>query len=88
MLPVAVSMAVCVDVTAEAVALNPMLEDPDDTVTDAGTLTALLLLFRFTVKPPLDALCVSFTVQASVPAPVSEPLEQKSVLSWACELCP
>lgn len=86
--PVAVSMAVCVEVTAEAVALNPMLVEPDDTVTDAGTVTALLLLLRFTAKPPLPALCVNLTVQASVTAPVSDPLEQESVLSWACELCP
>jgi hypothetical protein len=49
-------------------------------VTDAGTVTALLLLFRFTVWPPLFAAAVRVTVQASVVAPVSELLLQETAL--------
>jgi len=70
---VAVSVAVCVVLTADAVALNPALDAPTGTVTDAGTVTAPLLLARFT-SIALAAAPVSVTVHASVPAPVSDAL--------------
>jgi hypothetical protein len=54
--------------------------DPAATVTEAGTMTAVLLLARFTVKPPLAAAALSVTVQPSVPAPVIGPLLQLSPL--------
>ena len=52
----AATVAVCALVTAEAVAANVVLDDPEETVTDAGTLSAVLLLFRFITRLPLAAL--------------------------------
>jgi hypothetical protein len=48
-----------------------------------GTVTAELLLDRFTISPPLGAEAVSVTVQASVPDPVMTPLLQDSALNAA-----
>ncbi len=64
-------------VTAAAVAVNVALDAPAGTVTEAGTVTALLLLARLTVvgfAPAAD----SVTVQVSVAAPVTEPLLHES----------
>jgi hypothetical protein len=80
-LAVAVRVALCAVVTAEAVAVKPADVAPLATVTDAGTVTALLLLDRFTASPPLPAAEVSVTVQASVAAPVSALPVQESPLS-------
>jgi hypothetical protein len=55
--------------------------DPAATVTEAGTVTAVLLLARATVNPPLAAATFSNTVQLSVPAPVIDPLAQLRALS-------
>jgi hypothetical protein len=66
--------------TADAVAVKPALVAPAAIVTDAGTATALLLLARFTVVAAVAA-AVSVTVQAVVPAPVTDPLLQVSALS-------
>ncbi|MGC2297262.1 MAG: hypothetical protein WA476_00565 [Acidobacteriaceae bacterium] len=68
--------------TAAVVAVNPTLVAPAAIVTEAGTVTELLLLDKFTVVA-LVAADVSVTVQASVPAPVSDPLLQETVLSVA-----
>jgi hypothetical protein len=83
LLAVAVMVALCAVVTAEAVAVKAAVVAPLATVTDAGTVTELLLLFRFTVRPPLFAAEVRVTVQASVVAPVSELLLQETALSAA-----
>jgi hypothetical protein len=80
-LAVAVMVAVCAAVTAGAVAVKAAVVAPLATVTDAGTVTALLLLLRFTARPPLLAAEVRVTVQASVVAPVSELLLQETALS-------
>jgi hypothetical protein len=64
--------------TAATVAVKPALVAPDATVADAGTVTAELLLDRFTANPPLAAAAFSVTVQPSVPAPVRELLAQVS----------
>jgi hypothetical protein len=77
---VAVSVAVCVELTAVAIAVNAALVDPEAIVTEAGTVTALLLLVKVTVVAVVAA-DVSVTVQASVPAPVSDPLLQESALN-------
>jgi hypothetical protein len=53
------------------------------TVTVLGTVTAELLLDRFTTSPPLGADVVSVTVQASEPDPVMAPLLQDSALNAA-----
>jgi hypothetical protein len=67
----AVSVAVCAELTADAVAEKLAVVDPATTVTEAGTLTAELLLARFTAKPPLAAAALTVTVQLSLPAPVT-----------------
>jgi hypothetical protein len=77
----AVRVAVCAVLTAEAVAVKLALVAPEATTTEAGTFTAVLLLARVTANPLLPAAAVSVTVQASVPAPVSDPLPQVSPLS-------
>jgi hypothetical protein len=69
------------------VAVNPALVAFAGTVTVLGTVTAELLLDKFTVSPSLGAEAVRVTVQASVPDPVMIPLLQDSALS-AAELVP
>jgi hypothetical protein len=68
--------------TAEAVAVNAALEAPAATVTEEGTVTALLLLARFTTVALLAA-DVRVAVQASFPAPVSDVLVQETAPSPA-----
>jgi hypothetical protein len=82
---VAVMVALSVVVTAEAVAVKAAVVAPLATVTDAGTITALLLLLRFTGRPPLLAAEVRVTVQASVVAPVSELLLHETALGAEAE---
>ena len=67
-------------VPAATVAVKPMLEEPDGTVTEAGTVTALLELDRATASPPEPAAALSVTVQASEPEPVMEPWLQLRLL--------
>lgn len=64
----AVSVSVCVVVTAATFAVKAALVDPEDTVTLDGTVTADPLLERETTVPPLGAALLSVTVQLSVPA--------------------
>jgi hypothetical protein len=71
---VAVRVADWLEVTVETVAENPMLEAFTGTVTEAGRLTAGLLLARLTFNPPLVKVEVSDTVQESAPAPVIDAL--------------
>ena len=63
-------------ITAETVALKVAVVAPAGTVTDAGTVTATLLLARLTASPPVGAAAFTVTVQASVPAPAMELLVQ------------
>jgi hypothetical protein len=79
---VAVSVADWFVLTAAAVAVKLALEAPAAMVTEAGTVTALLLLAKVTVVA-LVAADVNVTVQASVPAPVSDPLLHEIPLSVA-----
>ena len=65
---VAVTVAVCADETAATVAVKLAEVAPAATVTEAGTVTAELLLASVTARPPVGAAAVSVTVQASVPA--------------------
>jgi hypothetical protein len=80
-LSVAVSIAVCAALTADAVAVKPALVAPPAIVTDVGTFTALLLLATSTVIPLPPAAAVSVTLHASVPAPVSVPVLHVTALS-------
>ena len=68
----AVSVAVCVELTAETVAVNLALVRLAGTITIAGTTTDELLLARLTLIPPLGAAPFSETVHESDPAPVIE----------------
>ena len=64
---VAVRMAVCAVATATAVAVKLALDAAAGTVTDAGTVTLVLLLARVTGNPPAAATALSVTVQAATP---------------------
>jgi hypothetical protein len=77
----AVNVTVCEELTAEAVAVKPALAAPAGTVTEAGTVTPVLLLDRLTTNPPVGAAAFSVTVQLSVPVPVIEPLLQLTAVS-------
>lgn len=77
----AVRVADWTEVTAEAVAVNPMLVAFAGTVTVGGMDTAALLLVRPTLKPPFGAAVLRVTVQASAPAPVRDPELQAMALS-------
>jgi hypothetical protein len=65
------------------VAVNPALVEFAGTVTVLGTVTAELLLDRFTISPSPCAGAVNVTVHASAPAPVMVPLPQYSALTAA-----
>lgn len=79
----AVRFAVCVLATAVVVAVKFALVSPAGTVTDAGTVTAELLLERFTTSPPAGAPVLRFTVHRSEPAPMMVAWLQKSPASTA-----
>lgn len=68
-------------VTDETVAVKLPVVAPEATVTDAGTVTAELLLARLTANPPLAAATFRVTVQLSVPAPVIDALPQVKPLN-------
>src|SRR5579863_4683669 len=72
----AVSVTVCAELTEENAAIKLADVDPAATVTEAGTVTARLVLAKFTLKPPLGAALFSNTKHASVPAPVIETIAQ------------
>ena len=61
--------------------MNDALVAPAATITEAGTVTALLLLVKFTARPPGPAVAFSVTMQESVPAPVIDALVHVSPLS-------
>ena len=77
----ALKIAVWAVLTEDTVAEKLPVVDPAATVTDAGTVTAVLLLATLTAKPPLAAATFSVIVQLSVPAPVIDPLVQLSPLN-------
>ena len=84
----AVRVAVSEELTVVTVAVKPALLAPAGTVTEVGTLTAELLLERLAASPPEPAAAVSVTVQASLPAPVIEPLPQLNALNVPAVACP
>ena len=79
----AVRIAVCDAVTAETVAVKLALVAPAGTATVAGTTTALLLLLKSTVRPPVPAAVPRFTEHDSDVEPVAELLAQLSELNVA-----
>lgn len=89
MLPVlAVRLAVCVVLTEETAALKLAPVAVAGIVTDAGTTTALLLLARATVTPPVGAEPVSVTLQESLNAPVIDSLLQLTELTVGVVVLP
>ena len=82
----AVTLAVWVVVTPAMLALNVALLEEAAMVTEAGTVTALLLLARVTAVPPLGATAARVTVQESVAAPVKDEVAQERLLR-AGEVC-
>ncbi len=80
---VAVSFAVCEVVTPDTVAAKLALVAPEGTDTEAGTITALLLLARLTAMPLLGAGAVNVTLQESVPAPIIDELAQLRLVNEA-----
>lgn len=82
---VAVSVTLCDDVTDNTLAAKLALFAPDGTDTEAGTVTALLLLARVTSRPLLGAEAVNVTVQASGPDPVMVDFAQLRAASDAAE---
>jgi hypothetical protein len=80
---VAVNVAVWAELTAETDAVNPALAAPAGTATVEGTVTALSLLARLTLAPPLGAAAFNLTVQLSEAVPVSEALLQDRALTTA-----
>ena len=67
--------------TDKTVAVKLAVVAPAATVTEAGTVTAELLLATPTANPPLAAATFSFTVQLSVPAAVIDALVQVKPLN-------
>ena len=77
----AVRVAFWAVVTEDTEAVKVALLEPEGTVIDAGTATALSLLARATIRPPLPAPADRLTVQVSLPAPVKDLVAQARVLS-------
>ncbi|MFZ0745072.1 MAG: hypothetical protein WAM85_11740 [Terracidiphilus sp.] len=84
----AVSVTACEVLNDETVAVNPTLVALAGTVTVAGTAITELLLDKLTLNPPLPAAALNATVQASVPAPVIDPLVQVSALNTGAAAAP
>jgi hypothetical protein len=80
---VAVSVTDCAVATGNTVAVNTVLAAFAGTVTVPGTVTAGLLLDRFTLSPPDGAAALSVNVQESVPGPAMDALLQKRALNTA-----
>lgn len=76
------NVAVCVEVTEETVALKLVLVAPAATMTEAGTVTAALLLARLTGIPALAAAVFNVTLQLSVPALAMDPLLHVNALTF------
>jgi hypothetical protein len=74
-------VAVWTEVTALIFAVKLAVVEFAATVAVDGTLSAELSLATPTLNPPAGAAPESVTVQASVPAPVSEALLQTSALT-------
>lgn len=76
----AVRVTVCAELTEETVAVKLALVAPTGTVTEAGSVTALLLLAMLIATPPEAAAAFKITEQLSVPVPVIKTLAQLSVV--------
>jgi hypothetical protein len=85
---VAVSVADCALLTAAAFAVNDALAAVAGTITELGTVTALLLLARDTLTPPVGADPDKLTVHVSASDPVIEVLLQFTALKVGAIVVP
>ena len=85
---VAVSVTVCAVLTEATSAVKVALEAVAGTVTDPGTVTAELLLFRATLMPPEGADPDRFTVHESASSPVIEVLPHEIALTAGVAVVP
>jgi hypothetical protein len=69
-------------------AVNTAVVAPAGTVTEAGTVTAVLLLARLTLVPPVSAEPDKLTVQVSASDPVMEELLQDTALTVGATAVP
>jgi hypothetical protein len=76
----AVRVAVWAVPTDDAVTVKLAVIAPAATLTAAGSVTAVFVLDRLTICPPLGAGAFRITLQASVPDPVIDPLLQETAL--------
>jgi hypothetical protein len=67
--------------TEATFAVNAAVVAPAGTVTEAGTVTAVLLLARLTLVPPASAELDKLTVHESASDPVMEELLQDTALT-------
>ena len=84
----ALTVADCAVVTEATVAVNDTLLAVAGTVTELGTVTALLLLARATLTPPVGAEPERLTVQESDRAPVIEVVPQETALTVGATAVP
>jgi len=54
-------------IDAAAAVVKVAVVAPEETATEAGTVSNLLLLASVTVEPPVGAVCVNVTVHVLVP---------------------
>jgi hypothetical protein len=84
----AVSITVWAVATGDTVAVIPALAALAGIVTEAGTVTAVLLVDRLTVIPLGGAGAFSVTVQVSVPEPTMDVSLHDSALNTAVPASP
>jgi hypothetical protein len=85
---VAVRVADCAVATEATPAVKRPFVDPAGIVMLAGTVTALLLLARFTVSPPVGAEPDKLSVQVSASVPMIEALLQETALTVGAAAMP
>jgi hypothetical protein len=77
---VAVTTTAVLEETAPAVAMNTALVEPAATVTEAGTVSAVLLPESATTRPPVGAAALRVMVQEVIPPAVIELGAQERLL--------
>jgi len=85
---VAVTVADCELPTEATFAVNAAVVAAAATVTELGTDTALLLLARLTLRPPVGAEPDRLTVHASASEPVMDALPQETALTVGATVVP
>jgi hypothetical protein len=84
----AVTVAVCDELTEATLAVNEVVDAPKATVTLPGTVTEVELLARATLWPPDGAAELNETVQVVVPEPVNELVPHETAFTVAATMVP